>query len=185
MYHHNPKMAHLSKYVLVYKYPKTVDFFLENSTFIQQCTGSKWTKFLWNYFPCSHKNPPIIIIGTSGIIRHMICSRPRAPLTQISGRKERGKMFLTHRAFELKVTTWHFYRYLSHFGPPKNRHSLDNKYWVYLLFSWNPDQFHLRTTLCLRPYKKGQLPLHVYSINNSFKIIWSHLSHEATKLAIL
>ena len=79
---------------------------------------------------------------TSGIIRHMICSRPRAPLTQISGRKERGKMFLTHRAFELKVTTWHFYRYLSHFEPPKNRHSLDNKYF---LFAWNPDQFHLRT----------------------------------------
>ena len=135
-------MANLSKY-LVYKYPRTA-YILENNTFIKQCTGSKWTKFLWNYFPCSHKNPPVIIIGTSGIIRHMICSRPRAPLTQISGRKERGKMFLTHRAFELKVTTWHFYRYLSHFGPPKNRHSWDNKFF---LFSWNADRFHLRTNV--------------------------------------
>ena len=128
--------------ILVHKYPKTA-YSLENSTFIQTMHRIEMEKISMKLFPnCSHKNHPVIIIDTSGIIRHMICSRPRAPLTQISGRKERGKMFLTHRAFELKVTTWHFYRYLSHFGPPKNRHSLDN---TYFLFSWNPDQFHLRT----------------------------------------
>ena len=132
--------------------------FLENSTFIQECTGSKWTKFLWNYFPCSHKNPPVIIIG---IIRHMICSRPRAPLTQISGRKERGKMFLTHRAFELKVTTWHFYRYLSHFGPPKNRHR-------YFLCFWNPDQFHFKKKIRMNQKQVFHLKVTIVWLNTYF-----------------
>ena len=71
----------------------------------------------------------------------------------------------------------------------------------------------LSNTLCLKPHKKGQWPLHVYSIANfvaswlkwlqmlwndskwvslylrshlnSFKIFWSHLSHETRNLAIL